>query len=134
MLDYFKFHHIGYVTDNIINTSSVYMQAGYQASSIFEDGIQRVRICFLTKSGCPMIELVEPADEHSSVNKILKKNGVSPYHICYEVDDINVAFNKLTEELNYIPLFRPVEAVAMGDKQICYLYKETVGFIELVNK
>ncbi len=78
--------------------------------------------------------MVEPIDERSSVNKILKRNGVSPYHICYEVDDINVAFNELVEAQGYIPLFRPVEAAAMNDRLICYLYKETIGFIELVNR
>jgi methylmalonyl-CoA/ethylmalonyl-CoA epimerase len=134
MLDCFKFHHIGYVTDSITGTSSIYIQAGYQASSIIEDSIQRVKICFLTKLDCPKIELVEPIDERSSVNKILKRNGVSPYHICYEVDDINVAFNELVEAQGYIPLFRPVEAAAMNDRLICYLYKETIGFIELVNR
>ena len=64
----------------------------------------------------------------------MKKNGVAPYHICYETDDINVAFDELTERQGYVPLFRPVEAIAMDNKLICYLYKKEIGFIELVNK
>ncbi|MEL5892862.1 VOC family protein [Bacteroides sp. GD17] len=134
MIDNLKFHHIGYVTDSIADTSVLYLQAGYQVSPIIEDDIQRVKICFLTKQDFPKIELVEPVDERSSVNKILKKNGVSPYHVCYEVDDIKNVFNELTENQGYIPLFRPVEAVAMENKLICYLYKKETGFIELVNK
>lgn len=134
MLDSFRFHHIGYVTDSIANTSSIYMQSGYQASPIVEDSVQRVKICYLTKKDYPKIELVEPIDERSSVNKILKRNGVAPYHVCYEVDDINLAFDELTDVQGYIPLFRPVEAAAMDNKLICYLYKKEVGFIELVSK
>lgn len=81
-----------------------------------------------------MIELVEPTDERSSVNKLLKKNGVSPYHVCYEVDNIEECFVLLTEQYGFIPLFRPVEAAAFGNRLICYLYKKEIGFVELVNK
>jgi methylmalonyl-CoA/ethylmalonyl-CoA epimerase len=134
MLSNFRFHHIGYVTDSIENTAKIYLKAGYQATSKIEDEIQGVYICFLTKDGFPQIELIEPVSEVSSVNKILKKNGVTPYHVCYEVDDINNAFDILVDEQGYIPLFRPVEAIGLNNKLICYLYKKEVGFIELVNK
>lgn len=134
MLSTFRFHHIGYVTDSIANTSAPYVQAGYQATPTIDDEIQRVKICFLTKDGMPRVELIEPIDEQSSVNKILKKNGVAPYHVCYEVDDINAVVDELVDVQGYIPLFRPVEAIALDNKLICYLYKKEVGFIELVNK
>ena len=134
MLSTFRFHHIGYVTDSIANTSAPYVQAGYQATPVIDDEIQRVKICFLTKDGMPRVELIEPIDEQSSVNKILKKNGVAPYHVCYEVDDINATVDELVDVQGYIPLFRPVEAIALDNKLICYLYKKEVGFIELVNK
>lgn len=134
MLKDSHFHHIGYVTDSIANTSDFYLQTGYQATEIIEDEIQRVYICFLNKTGFPRIELIQPIDEQSSVNKILKKTGVAPYHVCYEVADIHVAYDELVETLGFIPLFRPVEAIALENRLICYLYKKEVGFIELVNK
>ncbi len=134
MFNNFTFHHIGYVTDSIAGTAAFYLQAGYDASPIIEDEIQRVHICFLTKNGFPRIELVQPVDEQSSVNKIFKKTGVAPYHVCYEVDDINIAFDELVDVQEFIPLFRPVEAIALENRLICYLYKKEVGFIELVNK
>lgn len=134
MLSTFRFHHIGYVTDSIANTSAIYLAAGYTSSSVIDDPIQRVRICFLTKEGFPTTELIEPLDEQSSVNKILKKNGVSPYHTCYEVDDIDAAFNELVDVQGYTPLFRPVEAIALENRLISYLYKKETGLIELVNK
>ena len=134
MLKNWRFHHIGYVTDSIGQTSSFYLQAGYQATAVIEDPIQRVLVQFLTNEGFPRIELIQPIDENSSVNKILKKNGVAPYHVCYEVDDIDKSFDELVEGQAYIPLFRPVEAIALDNRLICYLYKKEVGFIELVNK
>ena len=134
MLDNFRFHHIGYVTDSIDNTCKMYINTGYESTMVIEDTIQHVNICFLTKEGFPTIELIEPADEKSSVNKLLKKNGVSPYHICYEVEDINAAFEELIAAHGYTPLFRPVEAIALENRLISYLYHKSIGLIELVNK
>jgi len=130
----FRFHHIGYVTDSIAHTSAFYLDAGYQKTGNVTDEIQRVSICFLLREGFPRIELIEPVDENSSVNKILKKTGVAPYHVCYEVDDIIAAFDELVDVQDFIPLFRPVEAIALDNRLICYLYRKDVGFIEIVNK
>jgi methylmalonyl-CoA/ethylmalonyl-CoA epimerase len=129
----FKIHHIGYVTDNIIITSAIFEELGYESDEKILDPIQKVYICFLHKGNVPSIELVEPIDEHSSINKILKRNGVSPYHICYEVSDIEKAYSGLVED-GFVPLFRPVEAAAINDRLICYLYKKEIGYIELVNE
>lgn len=134
MLTNLTFHHIGYVTDDIAQTAAFYLKTGYEATDIITDEIQQVKICFLSKADFPLIELIEPNNEKAALNKILKKNGVAPYHVCYETDDINLAFDKFTEEYGFIPLFRPVEAIALNNRLICYLYKKEVGFIELVNK
>ncbi len=128
----FKLDHIGIVTHDIEATASFYIQMGYEKSELYLDDIQRVHICILSK-GDSRIELVQPAAEKSSVNKLLKKNGVCPYHLCYEVEDIDKAYDEMVEE-GFIPLFRPVEAVAFGGRLICYMYKQEVGYVELVNK
>ena len=128
----FKIHHIGYVTNSIDDTAVNWLNLGYTMSHKIMDSIQNTYICLLNKENAPSIELVEPTNEHSSVNKLLKKNGVSPYHICYEVPDINKAYEEMIKN-KYIPLFRPVEAIAFDNKLICYLYKKEVGYIELLN-
>lgn len=125
------FHHIGYATDRLSESIAAFESLGYSAGVVCLDPIQRTDICFLSKPGSPQIELVSPADETSSVNKIVGKHGVTPYHVCYETPDIDLAFDSLTEE-GFIPLFRPVEAAAFGDRRICYFYKKEFGYLELV--
>jgi len=132
MLEHFRFHHIGYATDSIADFSTEYIGGGYCMGTVFTDNIQRVKACFLYKKDNPVIELVEPLDEKSSINKILKKNGVCPYHICYETDSINADFDLMCER-GYTPLFRPVKAAAFDNRLICYFYKKEIGFIELLN-
>jgi len=133
MVEGLTFHHIGYAVESIDETAAFYLANGYEKSPTVLDDVQQTNICFLSKQGEPTIELVEPATEKCSVNKILKKNGVHPYHCCYEADNVERAFDALCEA-GFTPLFRPVEAIAFQNRLICYFFKREVGFIEIVEK
>lgn len=132
MLNSFRFHHIGYAVNSIETTAEYYQNAGWLLSSIQIDEIQNAKIAFLSKAEMPLIELIAPVNEKSPIVKTLEKSGVSTYHVCYEVDDIDVAVADLRKQ-KYLPLFKPVEAIALN-KKICYLYNKNVGLIEIVEK
>lgn len=131
MLDSFKFHHIGVAAKDIDATASVYEQGGYHRSSSIFDPIQNVNICWLTKEGMPTVELLAPVDEKSPVNKTLEKVGVSPYHCCYVVDNLEEAAAELRKQ-KYIMVSKPAEAVAFCGSRVCFLFNKNVGLIELV--
>jgi methylmalonyl-CoA/ethylmalonyl-CoA epimerase len=133
MLDNFIFHHIGYAVHDIAVTAEYYVKAGFVLSEIQVDTTQNSYIAFLSKDAFPLIELVAPIDGNSPVVKTLDKMGVTPYHICYEVDDIDQSIAAL-EKKRFLPLFNPVEAIALNDRKICYLFNKDVGLIELLNK
>lgn len=133
MLEGFRFHHIGYAVNSIEKTSVYYTEEGWILSEIYSDTIQNTKIAFLFKNSFPLIELVEPIDDKSPVVKTLDKMGVTPYHVCYEVDDIEIAISNLKKK-RFIPLFKPVEAIALENRKICYLFNQAVGLIEIVNK
>lgn len=123
--------HIGYAVRNIQETAALYMAAGWTLSEVFSEEVQRTKIAFLRKPNMTTIELVSPLDGKSPVDNILKTQGVSPYHICYVVEDIMQSVEDLYEE-GFKPLFMPVESVAMENRKICYLYHLDIGYIELV--
>lgn len=127
-----KLDHIGYAVKDIQETAAVFKDSGYTMSEIFEENVQNTRIAFLTRDGLPTIELVSPLDGKSPVDGFLDKMGVTPYHLCYEVDDIDAAVEDLYEE-GFIPLFMPVESCAMNNRKICYLFNQKIGYIEIVN-
>ena len=131
MLKDFKFHHIGVAVKDIEATASVYEQGGYRRSVSVFDPIQDVNICWLTKEGMPTVELLAPVDEKSPVNKTLEKVGVSPYHCCYVVDNIEDEVEELKKQ-KYIMISKPAEAVAFCGSRVCFLYNKNVGLIELV--
>jgi methylmalonyl-CoA/ethylmalonyl-CoA epimerase len=132
MLPYLRFHHIGIAVRNMEYTVCQYIiGGGYLKTPTVFDPVQNVNICFLEKSGMPRVELLEPVDEGSPVTKYLHNNGVTPYHICYEADDLEQAVSDLRKR-RFLVVVKPVEAVAIDNRRICFLYHKDVGLIELV--
>ena len=131
MMEY-EFNHVGYITDDIDKTVGSFHLLGYEADAVVNDDTQRTRICFLKKKGSADIELVEPYEDNKTMQKMLKR-GVTPYHTCYEVEDINAAYEEMLTN-DFTPLFKPVAAPAFNNRLICYFWKSDIGFIELVNR
>ena len=115
----YELDHIGYLKGSIPKTSKVFEILGYTAGNTINDNAQQTKICFLRKEGVPTIELVEPYESNKTMQKMLTKSGVTPYHICYEVEDIDIEFDELIAK-NWTPLFKPVEAPAYDNRKICY--------------
>ena len=131
MLSSMKFHHIGIAVREIEKTAAVYVQGGYKQSVTTFDPEQNVNICWLTKNGMPTVELLAPVDDTSPVCKTLEKNGVIPYHICYIVDDIEATVGEL-RKMKYVIVVKTVEAPAIHNCKVCFLFNKNVGLIELV--
>ena len=79
----------------------------------------------------PLVELLAPVDETSPVNKTLEKLGVTPYHTCYVVDNIEDAIASL-RKMRYVMVSKPAEAVAIKGSRVVFLFNKNVGLIELV--
>ncbi len=131
MLKSFRFHHIGIAVKDLDATASVYEQGGYRRSVSVYDPVQNVNICWLTKGDSPIVELLAPVNELSPINKTLEKVGVSPYHCCYIVDNLENAILELRKQ-KYVLVSKPVEAVAFCGSRVCFLFNKNIGLIELV--
>ncbi len=129
-----RFHHIGVATNNIAMTAQQYSIFGYQIlSEIIFDPIQNVYIAFMEKEGSPRVELVAPVNEYSPILNTINKNGTTPYHFFYEVDNIVEEVKKL-KKLKFILISKIVPAVAFENRLVCFLYNKDAGLIELLNK
>ena len=133
MLDSMTFHHIGLAVRSIDLTAAIYVNAGYKQSVTIFAPVQNVNICWLIKENMPTVELLAPVDETSPVCKSLEKNGVSPYHTCYVVNDIEGAVADL-RKMKYIVVSKPVEAPAIHNSKVAFLYNKNIGLIELVEE
>jgi methylmalonyl-CoA/ethylmalonyl-CoA epimerase len=129
-----RFHHIGIAVEKINESIKAHEALGYTTSSeIIFDPIQKVQLCFLDKNESPTLELVAPISTDSPVTNILTKSGPTPYHNCFEVDDIAESVASL-KQYGYRRLSALVPAIAFGNRRICFLYHKEVGLIELLEK
>ena len=127
------FHHMGIACRDINKTATFYIHMGYVSSPVVDDPLQHVQVCFLDKEGAPRIELLAPLDEQSPVLRTLENVGVSPYHLCYQVKDIEAAIGELRQQ-RFLLVSGPVPACAMGDKRVAFLFQKHTGLIELVEE
>lgn len=125
------FHHIGIACRDIEKTKAFYLQQGYTATPTVDDPLQHVRISFLNKEGAPRLELLEPLDEQNPVARTLATAGVTPYHMCYEVRDLESAIAELRTQ-RFLLVNGPVPACALENRKIAFMFQKNTGLIELV--
>ena len=127
--------HIGYVVKSIDKSIAEFEKLGYEkCSSFFDDKKRKVKIQFVKKDNY-LVELVEPCGEESDAHAYYKKIHNGPYHICYKVDNIDeVDKDSIKEfiEKGYILVKKKEQAIACGNKNVCFLFKNAMGLIELV--
>lgn len=133
MIEGLQFHHIGVATRDIEGTTLIYSELDYRGGVNVYDPEQNVNIRFLSHPSMPLVELLSPADDKSPVVQILEKNGVTPYHICYSVDDLEEAIKSL-RKLRYMVVSKPKPACAIENRRVAFLYHKDMGLIELVEQ
>lgn len=124
-------HHIGYLVKKIEKARQAFLSLGYVVEQdIVYDHIRKVNICFLVKDGY-RIELVSPAAEDSVVAGLMKKYKNSPYHICYQTEDLEASFAELTSG-GFLAIDSPTPAPALGGHDVVFLTHASLGMIELL--
>ena len=126
-----KIHHVGYLTKNMRKSQERFYVLGYTEEKTVEyDSIRDINISFL-KNGEYLIELIEPASKASPMYELLKRYANTPYHFCYEVNDISQKIKEL-EDTGYHVLHAPEIAPCIDDNLVSFLYHPEIGIIELV--
>ncbi len=126
-----KIHHIGYLVKNIDVALREFLDLGYQLEQeIVDDNLRKIRIAFVIKNNY-RVELVSPMVKSSAVGDLLKKIGNSPYHICYEVVDLDDKIKEL-EAVGYMLTIKPQNAPAIKGRRVAFLYNMNIGIIELL--
>lgn len=126
-----KIHHLGYLVKNILKAKNVFIDMGFQLKkNIILDDVRNAYICFLDGNGT-LIELIQPTIE-SPIYALLKKYQNTPYHICYEVEDIFKEIQNLEEKGFF--LFRETEIAPAisSNAKVAFLIHRDVGMIELL--
>ena len=126
-------HHIGYAVPDIDKALVEFAALGWMVcSDVTDDEARQVKIVFMEQSGYK-IELVAPLSDESPIKKTLQKGSGTPYHICYEVDNLEAADAEL-KKAKFIPFKKAAVAPAIGGRRVEFMYAKQNGVIELVEK
>ena len=126
-------HHVGYLVKSIEKAAACFEQLGYtrEGDTVY-DPYRDIDICFLSNGGY-RVELVRAVSEKSVVYGLSKKVGVMPYHICYEVEDVQKEGAALREQ-GYLPMGEAAPAPAIGNVPAAFFYHRQLGIVELIGK
>ena len=126
-----KIHHIGYLAKSIAKTEKKFLELGYEVERPTKyDEIRDIDIEFLV-NGDYRVELIEPKSKESPMYPLLKNYKNTPYHFCYEVDDIDKAIAELQDK-HYTLIQEPNLAPCIDSKKVAFLNNISMGIIELV--
>lgn len=118
-----KFHHIGLSVKSI---SSIYPEI-----EPITDPIQKVKVAFVNLHGTTL-ELLEPLNESSPIyNNLVNNNKLC--HICFEVNNIENAV-KNGQKNGFHIIQKPVPAIALGNKKVCFLFHKNYHIVELLQR
>jgi methylmalonyl-CoA/ethylmalonyl-CoA epimerase len=88
-----RLNHVGVATPSIEQSVAMYrdLLGAVRVGDPFDLPAQGVRVCFVDAPNS-QIELIEPLGADSPIVKFLEKNPLGgQHHVCFEVEDIEVA-------------------------------------------
>lgn len=133
----FKVHHIGYAVTDVWTALKGYRQIGYvPESGLIQDTDRKVNILFVkNRADQTLVELIAPMSDDSPVSHLCAsmKGASTPYHICYEVDDLEASVQELKRR-KFIPTTMIQPAVAFDNRRVVFMLKKEVGLIELLER
>jgi len=92
-----KIHHVAVAVDNLDEAAKFYQNVlGLDLAGVEVVSAQKTKVGFF-KIGASNIELVQPAEPDSPLDKFLKTKGQGMHHLCFEVDDIEAEIKNLLE-------------------------------------
>lgn len=126
-----KIHHIGYLVSDMEKAIKQFEELGgtIESPAVYDEARQ-IDIAFI-QMGAYLLELVYPHETSRAVGKALKKMKNTPYHLCYECDDIYGTIDGFVKE-GCIIVEDPEEAVAIQNKKVAFLYSSVLGLFELL--
>ena len=120
-----KVNHIAVVVNDLEEAMHFWVDAlGLELSHREHVASEAVDVAFLPV-GDSKIELLQPVDNESGVARYLEKRGPGMHHICFEVDDIEAALQKL--KLANVQLINEVPTVGADGRKFAFIHPKSAS-------
>ena len=133
-----RLHHIAYVTRSVDEKATKLADLlGFRmAGPPTIDEVQGVRCQFMKMGDGGLLELLEPYGDKSPIQRHLQKGG-GLYHLCFEVDDLDLTLQRLRDTGDAIVVCEPVPAPAIDNRRVAFVVttdRDLIEFVEAVRK
>jgi len=126
------FHHVGIACSDLDTDEAFFAALGYRRErEDIDDEIQGVKARFMVGDG-PRIELVCNLEGRTVLSEFLRK-GVKLYHVAYEVDDLDVAGEKLAA-LGARQIGSVVPGIAFGMRKLVFFILPSTMLVEVISR
>ncbi len=124
-----RFHHFGIACHDLslVRAFVKSTHAIVSDSGMIHDPKQDVDLCLLTERSGLRLELVSGGVVAKQVAK-----GITYYHNCYEVEDLDAGIRWLRKS-GCMPVLGPIEAVLFGNRRVAFLMSP-MGLVELLER
>ncbi|HEY44535.1 MAG TPA: methylmalonyl-CoA epimerase [Anaerolineae bacterium] len=118
-----RIDHVAIVVDDIDSALDFWRDAlGLEVTHVEDVPEQQSVVAFLL-TGESEVELVKPTADESGVYRYLHKRGPGLHHICFQVDNIEVALAKMRK--HGVRLINPEPVIGTGGKRIAFIHPES---------
>ncbi len=126
--------HIGYAVRDMETAKVCFEAFGFEFTENEVDEMRNVNVSIGRQNkGGVRVELLAPLDGvKSPIDGYLKKIGSTPYHICYQVNDMDRTIGKLLE-LGFTQMGYPASSMPLNGI-VCFLYSAEIGVVELITR
>ena len=127
-----KFHHYGLIVSDIDTSIDRFKSFNYEMVIKDKDELQQAELSILENKHS-RIELVCPFADNESLNKLLRNKSDNGYHLCFEVQDIDLTCKELKK--NKIVLYefsKPKPAKIFQQRRVAFYYINGMGLIEFL--
>jgi methylmalonyl-CoA/ethylmalonyl-CoA epimerase len=129
------FHHLGLAVRDDTAARGFLRAIGYKESEKIFDPMQCVYLRFCTHEYQPAVEIVQPGESPSPIDRILEKNGEIIYHVCFETENIFATLASIENNgFRCIPISPRKPAVLFGGRYVSFYRILGYGVIELLEK
>lgn len=127
------FHHLGLAVPQPREAFKLLTRMGYSVGPVVFDPLQMVRLAMCRHLQMPDVEVVCPSDAASPIDRVLRRNGPSIYHVCYVTPRIDTALTTIEREgFNVIVVSEPKPAILFGGREVAFFSVDGFGLIELL--
>lgn len=125
-----KFHHIGYAIHSLDKAIESFKALGCRLVDTCQDESRGIAIAFVADDMGVQIELIEPIADENPIKNILKKNGPTPYHLCFDSGEPSATVTARLKASGFCEIAGGGHAPALGGA-VKFFYSPTIGIVEI---